>query len=193
MMHMAVSERFRLSVLATAVVLALPSTTGPGPRLRLSIDRDAYAAVVFTLSDSAAPEHWLVIDTAIPLRKLWTSVVLSAPEWPLQSLPAEWADVPLSLRRELTRRFPIRRVRLPSDVFPAFVTVIDEAELMEILRRDPRLASRTLHISRILMTKDDLDAIVYYEMYGRGDYVWLQRASPSQIWRVHKTFIAWVS
>jgi hypothetical protein len=193
MMHMAASERLRLSVLATAAVLALPWTVGPGPRLRLSIDRDAYAAVVSTLSDGASPEHWFVIDTAIPLRNLWTAVVLSAPEWPRKSLPPQWADVPFSLRRELTRRFPIRYVRLPSDMFPAFMTVIDEAELMTMGRRDPRLVSHTLHVSRVLTTPDDLDAIVYYETYGQGDYVWLQRASPSQLWRVHKTLLAWVS
>jgi hypothetical protein len=193
MMHMAVSEPFRLSVFATAAMLALPSTTGPGPRLRLSIDRDAYAAVVSTLSHDESPGRWFVIDTAIPLPNLQTSVVLGAPEWPRKSLSPQWADVPLSLRRELTRRFPIRRVRLPSDIFPAFATVIDEAELIEIRRRDPRLVSHTLHISRILTTPDDLDAIVYYHTYYRGDYVWLQRASPSQAWRIHKTLIAWIS
>src|SRR5262245_29778117 len=107
MRHMAVSERFLPSVLATTILLALPSTTGPGQRLRLSIDRDAYAAVISTLSDGASPEHWFVLDTAIPLRHLPTSVALSAPEWGRESLTPEWADVPLCLRRELTRRFPI--------------------------------------------------------------------------------------
>jgi hypothetical protein len=189
---MAVSERFRLSVFATAVVLALPSTTGPGPRLRLSIDRDVYAAIVSTLSDDGSPEHWFVPDIAIPLATLSPRVVLSLPDWALESLPAAWDDVPLALRRELTRRFPLRCVRLPRQAFPASVTIVNEAELAEMVRHDSGAVLDTLRVSRVLTAADDLDAVVYYERRcgfdcTYGAYVWLQRASPSQVWRVHTT------
>jgi hypothetical protein len=159
-------------------------------------EADLYAAIVrLRMPDRASPP--LVVE----------AVSIPAPPFFLRDDHGLLDALPQDLKARVVRGAP-ECLQLTSDRFPTGTRLVPLAEIRQGVTRGradwPSFRARFdgahmwFGFSRALLGVDGRNAVVFYErqcdgLCGEGEWVWFQRTSPSDPWRVMKEVWRWIS
>jgi hypothetical protein len=121
----------------------------------------------------------------------------------------EFDEIPVELRQLASRPSPTQPHRLDASVLPTHTRLV-RASAIEIIFTGPGVeeswsAFRTrvkaqgwLAFSGVLVSGDQLNALVYYEarcggLCGEGGHMWLRRDAVGSPWRLTKNIVSWMS
>ena len=176
--------------------LAVQAAQGLLPRVaQPGIRSEVYAA-----AHAGAGSRLLVRDESIPIRAISASAVTG---W-LKQFDA----VPVELRTALRQVTEMKPRPLDRSLFPVGTRFISQSDIAaafgQRLNDDWEAFKRRyeadgwISFSDVLVTSDDLDALVYIEarcgsLCGHGTYIWLHRTGSAGQWSIAKSIVAWVS
>jgi hypothetical protein len=167
---------------------------------QVDVAAELYAALLGERYHGVPAALMVVKDTAVAMPTL----LGSASEW-----LAQFDQVPSELRRAASQPSPTKRRRLDGAAFPSGTSVMSAQAIEKVFTsptpRENWSAFRAefhargwLAFSEGLVTRDRLNALVYYEgrcggLCGEGGYVWLRRDTVSSPWRIARKIVSWMS
>jgi hypothetical protein len=187
--------RTRVTTVVAIVLFAgavkVGAQTGPQP--------DVYAVLLQARYHAVLGSTMLVLNRSIPMPTLRGS----STQWLKQ-----FDDVPLALRDAASRPVPTKPKPFDSASFPAGTRMISKADIdARFDEKIPRSwdefkrrygAAGWISFSEAILSRDGLDALVYYEAHcgglcGEGGYAWLHRDSQQTPWSIRLKAVSWIS
>jgi hypothetical protein len=172
------------------------------------MDRDIYSAAIATLLPNDIGRPIIITEEAIPFPRRDESAVFDLiGSFEFDRPPAwQWKDAPAALLRAVAGQPATERTLFTAAVFPSNARVVSHAEITRTLSSPGNWNHFTEHFratswqafSKVLITLDAHDAVMYYELRcggtcGDGGYLWLHRASVSSPWVRRSRVIVWMS
>jgi hypothetical protein len=167
---------------------------------RAAAVREVYAVLLAQRYHGAPASLMVLKDRALAMPGLRKS----APEW-----LKEFDRVPVELRRGASDPSPAGLHPYEASLFPPGTRLVPSSAV-EAVFREPRVeenwaqfrqlfrATGWLAFSGVLVTRDALNAVVYFEsrcggVCGEGGYFWLRRRTAESPWTVAKRIVSWMS
>jgi len=158
-----------------------------------------YQSVLVRLFSGTLPETLIIESRTIPIRSMSSSSAAyrrQFDEWPaplIQALTSGTVESPRLLTPGL---FPKNTRLIPrGEIERVFERGLDGWDLFPKIFHGARSWQRFSHP---VFTRDELDAVVYYEhscgsLCGQGAYIWFHRDRHNLSWRINAEIIAWMS
>jgi hypothetical protein len=201
------SKRIRRASLVALLVCLAPFISHDAPvqtayeplRVQVAPEPSVYSAMLELRYHAVPGSKLLIREEPVPMR----AISGSQTDWLRQ-----FDDVPEVLRRAASQDSPAKTLKLDPAWFPAAARFISERAIQEVFAgggaanwsvfQQKYRSQGWLAFSDVLVTKDGLDAFLYYEaacggLCGEGGYAWLKRDPNTSRWSLVKRIISFMA